>query len=551
MFTPSSKIRGVALLVAVALLPAGLALPASAQDKGDEKTAKRKRKELDDVFKRWMKEDVVYIISPEEREAFNKLATDEEREQFIEQFWLRRDPDPNTPENEYREEHYRRIAYANQHYTSGIPGWKTDRGRVYIAWGKPDEVESYPTGQTYNRPMWEGGGSTTTYAYEVWWYRHLEGIGSDVELEFVDTSGTGEYRIALDPNEKDALKYVGNAGLTEWEQLGLSSKAERLSGINRNGFTPANKTFFAKLETWANVSRGPGGNTNYRDLKAFSELPTIETNALPFALRTDLYRVSENSVVASMTVQIENSELAFANKGGVSEATVNVYGVLTQLSGKGAGRFEDVITTPRFSDQNLALGQKQKSVYQKNILLPPGNYKVEVLARDITSAKTGIVRQSFVVPRYEEAKLGTSSVVLAAKIEPVTNRVAAGQFVIGRFKVIPNVTNAFKASQPLALFYQIYDTQVDQTTLKPDIAVEYVVLQDGKEVRRVADHYPLEATDGASQDTLFDMAGTQLAIGKALPLEGLTPGNYTLRVSITDRVAQKTVTPEADFTIVE
>jgi GWxTD domain-containing protein len=553
MFMPSSKIRGAAVLVALALLPAGAALAGSAGGQGGktEKREQRKKRELDDVFKRWLKEDVLYIISPEERDAFNKLGTDEEREQFIEQFWVRRDPDPNTPENEYREEHYRRVAYANQHYTSGIPGWKTDRGRVYIAWGKPDEVESYPTGSQYNRPMYEGGGSTTTYAFEIWWYRYLEGIGSDVELEFVDTSGTGEYRIALDSGEKDALKYVSNSGLTQWEQLGLSTKAERLSGSNRYGMTPANKTLFAKLETWVNVQRGPGPNTAFKDLLARSDLPEVEANALPFALRTDFYRVSESSVVSSLTVQIDNSELSFANQGGISEAKVNIYGILTQLSGKGAGRFEDIITTPRFSDQNLALGQKQKSVYQKNILLPPGNYKLEILARDTASGKTGVVRQSFVVPRYQEAKLGTSSVVLAARMEPVTNRVAAGQFVIGRFKVIPNVTNAYKASQPMAIFFQVYDTQVDQTTLKPDVAVDYVISQNGKEVSRISDHFPIEKADSAASGTLFDMAGSQLAIGRMVPVEGLAPGNYTIQVRVTDRVAQKTVNPEADFTIVE
>ena len=174
MFWPTSVIRGVAAAAALALLPAAGASLAVAQDKQDGKSDKRaKRKELDDVFKRWLKEDVSYIISPDEKATFEKLATDEEREQFMEQFWLRRDPDPNTPENEYREEHYRRVAYANQHFSSGVPGWKTDRGRVYIAWGKPDSVDSYPTGTTYNRPLYEGGGSTTTYGFEVWWYRHI------------------------------------------------------------------------------------------------------------------------------------------------------------------------------------------------------------------------------------------------------------------------------------------------------------------------------------------------------------------------------------------
>ena len=123
------------------------------------------RKELETPYKKWLDEDVVYIISDEEKKAFHQLNTDEEREQFVEQFWLRRDPTPDTDENEFKEEHYRRIAYANEHYASGIPGWRTDRGRIYIQYGPPDEIESHASGGSYERPMSEGGGETETYPF--------------------------------------------------------------------------------------------------------------------------------------------------------------------------------------------------------------------------------------------------------------------------------------------------------------------------------------------------------------------------------------------------
>lgn len=547
MFRSSSLVRGAAAIAALSLLPL-LAVATPAQ----EKTEKRKaRKEIADVFKRWQKEDVIYIISPEEKAVFEKLATDEEREQFIEQFWLRRDPDPNTPENEFREEHYRRIAYANQHFSSGIPGWKTDRGRVYIAWGKPDGIDSYPTGTQYNRPMWEGGGSTTTHAFEVWWYRHLDGVGDDIELEFVDRSGTGEYRLSLDPQEKDALRYVANAGLTEWEALGISNKADRVNGTPNNNFVPHNKTQFARLETWAAVLRGPGDSTKFKDIPTIlAGDPTIETNPLPFSVRTDFYRVGDQTVATALTVQLDNSDLVFTEKGGIYKGTVNVFAIITQLSGRSTGRFEEVIETPNFDAQTLALGQQQKSAFQKVISMAPGNYKVEVIARDVNSGKTGVVRQSFLVPRYQEAKLSTSSVVLASRIEQVTNRVAAGQFFVGRFKVLPNVSNTVRVGQPVNLFIQVYDTQEDQTTLRPSLQIDYVVMLDGKEVKRVTDNYPTESATPVP-GVLFDLAGRQLALARSIPLAGLAPGSYTLKVTVTDRVAQKSVTPEAEFTIVE
>jgi GWxTD domain-containing protein len=537
-------VRGVVAAALVGLLLQ--ATPMFAQETKPVQKERKRKRELDDVFKRWLKEDVVYIISPEEKDAFNKLATDEEREAFIEQFWVRRDPDPDTPENPVREEHYRRIAYANEKFTSGIPGWKTDRGRVYIAWGPPDQLDSYPTGHIYQRPLYEGGGSTTTYAYEVWWYRHLDGVGDDIELEFVDPSGSGEYRIARNPEDKDALLYVANAGATMWEEMGMTGKAQRpyFTGDYNNRFysPPANKTQFARIETWAKVQAGPGASEKFKDLRIVSDIPELEENALPFSLRTDFYRVSANSAVTALTMQVDHNELAFEEKGGVYSATVNIYAILRQLSGKGAGRFEEVIETPRYTDENIALGQQAKSLFQKDILLPPGNYRIEVIARDITSGKTGVVRQSFIVPRYQESRLGTSTVVLASSIENVGGRVAAGQFVIGKYKVLPNVTSVYKPDQRVGVFLHIYDTQIDQTTLRPAIDIEYVLLKDGREVRRVAD----SAADG-----IYDLTGTQMAVGELIPLAGLAPGVYTLQVRVTDRVAQKTVTPSADFTLVE
>src|SRR5262245_56120286 len=218
---------GLVLIMGAGAIPGVLA-----QDKEQKKdrNEQKRKEELKSVYKRWLDEDVSYIITDEERKAFKALKTDEERDQFIEQFWLRRDPDPDTPENEYKEQYYERIQYANEHYASGIPGWKTDRGRIYVTFGKPDQVESHPAGGAYERPSYEGGGSTSTYPFEIWWYRYIEGIGSDIEIEFVDPTGSGEYRIARSPQEKDALLYVPNAGLTLAESLGLSSKADRVAG---------------------------------------------------------------------------------------------------------------------------------------------------------------------------------------------------------------------------------------------------------------------------------------------------------------------------------
>src|SRR6266404_6482465 len=170
------------------------------EQKKKEAAAKRSREQENGsrALRKWLDEDVAYVITNEERAAFKALKTDEEREQFIEQFWLRRDPTPDTVDNEFKEEHYARIAYANEHFAAGIPGWKTDRGRMYIMYGKPDEIDSHPSGGSYDRPIEEGGGQTSTYPFETWRYRYLEGVGQEIEIEFVDTCMCGEYHMTID-----------------------------------------------------------------------------------------------------------------------------------------------------------------------------------------------------------------------------------------------------------------------------------------------------------------------------------------------------------------
>jgi len=137
-------------------------------------------------YMKWLNEDVVYIIADRERAAFLKLTTDEERDKFIEQFWERRDPTPGAAENQFKKEHYRRLAFANRHYRtpSGGEGWRTDRGHMYIVYGPPDEIESHPAH------------SLAQYPFEAWMYHHIQGIGDHVTITFVDRTGTGDYRFA-------------------------------------------------------------------------------------------------------------------------------------------------------------------------------------------------------------------------------------------------------------------------------------------------------------------------------------------------------------------
>lgn len=502
--------------------------------------------ELKQAYKKWLENDVAYIITNEERKAFKALATDEERENFIESFWRRRDPDPDTEENEYREEYYERIAYTNEHFSSGIPGWKTDRGRIYIAWGKPDSVEAHPSGGAYDRPSYEGGGSTTTYPFEVWFYRHLEGVGDGLEIEFVDPTGTGEYRMARDANEKDALRTVPGAGLTASEQLGLTNKADRNNGTN--GGAPLNymreqDTPFRRLEIQNNLQRPPA--VKFSDLQGIAggdSGSVLDKDPLLFDVRVDFFRQSDDRVITTFTIQTNNRELSFEDAGGLLTAKMNVFGRITAVSGKRSGIFEDSVTANATASE-LAEMQDRKSVYQKAIALTPGTYKVDVVVRDVKTGNKGIVNQGFIVPRYDEKKLSTSTMVLTSKLRPTTDRDIGQMFVIGNAKVIPNLSGVYKQGQEVGIYLQVYNSEIDQTTLRPAVDVQYILSKDGKELMRQAEDW-----SGLSD------SGQRLTLARLLPTTGFAPGDYEIKVLIKDRVrteGQQLIENKGKFTITQ
>ncbi len=513
-------------------------------EKERKKKEKALKKELETPYKKWLNEDVAYIITDEERKAFKQLNTDEERESFIEQFWLRRDPTPDTEENEFKEEHYRRIAYANEHYASGIPGWKTDRGRIYITYGPPDEIESHPSGGSYERPIEEGGGETSTYPFEKWRYRYIEGIGSDINIEFVDTTMSGEYHMTMDPSEKDALLYVPGAGLTMYEQMGLSSKTDR---FNRTDGThlgtgnmplPASMNEFERLEQFAKLQKPPA--VKFKDLDAIVS-SNIRYNTLPIKVQVNYIRITDSTVLTPITIQFERKDLNFQNKEGISKATVNIYGRITSMSRRVINVFEEPVSieVPTELLQKAAMGS---SIYQKTVPLAPGMYRLNVVAKDIVSGNTVSYETALNVPHYDEDRLASSSVILADTIEKVPTRsIGAGQFVIGDSKVRPRLGDVFERGEKLGIYAQFYNFQGDEKTHKPNANIEYVITKNG------AGKPVLDYTEDVS--AMQGASAQQVTVEKLLPLQTLEPGQYTLTMKVTDKDRNQTVSPTATFTV--
>jgi len=514
-------------------------------DKEKRKRDEKLRKELETPYRKWLNEDVAYIITDEERTAFKRLQTDEERESFIENFWLRRDPTPDTVENEFKEEHYRRIAYANENFASGIPGWKADRGRIYITYGPPDEKETHPSGGTYERPTEEGGGTTSTFPFEQWRYRYIEGIGTDINIEFVDPTMSGEYRMTSDPSEKDALLYVPNAGLTLMEQMGMSSKTDR---FNRTDGTHLGVPFgaetekmneFNRIEQFAKLQRPPA--IKFHDLEAAVN-SKISYNMLPARYRVDFFPLTDASVLTSVTMQFENKDLQFRNKEGVQVAAVNIFCKVSTLTRRIVTNFEDTVTVTS-PQEYLQQMSKGKSVYNKTIPLTPGTYRLSMSAKDVTGGNLFTQEVALVVPRIDSEKLSTSTIVLADQIEKVaTKSIGAGQFVIGTSKVRPRVDEVFKRDEKMGIYLKVYNFGTDGETRIPSGQVTYEVIKTGTDEPIFTMTEEVSEIPGASSN--------QVTIEKLLPLSTLVPGQYTIRLKITDKNRNQVLTPSAKFTVV-
>jgi GWxTD domain-containing protein len=514
-------------------------------------TNKAMKKELKGSYKTWVEQDVKWIITDEELSAFKNLSNDEERDQFIENFWLRRNPNPDSPDNEYREEHYARIAYANEHFAAGKSGWRTDRGHIYIAFGKADSVDSHPSGGNYERPIEEGGGNTSTFPFEIWHYRYLEGIGDNIDIEFVDTCMCGDYHMTIDRSEKDALKHVPGAGLTMDESMGRSKKADRFNtgGLEQlgGGMSSAQNQSkqFDRLDTFAKLQAAPP--IKFKDLESYM----VNTKILSgppflFDVRTDYVKVTNDTVLVPVTVQIHNSDITYNTKDGVSVGTVNILGRVSSLTGRPLQTFEDTVSV-QVPSELLTRERTKQSVYWKSFPLRPGLYKVDIVIKDVNNQDhIGHWQRSVNVPKYDDDQLGHSSLILADTMYRVpTKDIGAGNFVIGNTHITPRVSaNAtipvvFHRSQNLNFWMQLYNLGIGENK------------QNGATIQ-------YQITDLATNKAILDTSETstkinpnadQVTLEKSLPLASLPPGKYRVSINVNDKVKGQQFSESAPFTV--
>jgi GWxTD domain-containing protein len=560
---------GVDAQQSAASAPTPQAQPASGQEQGNEpdpmkrqlsdkeryKAQKNLRIELKGPYKKWLDEDVPYIISDDERKAFMSLSNDEEREAFIENFWQRRNPNPDSPENEFREEHYRRIQYANDHFAAGKPGWKTDRGRIYIAWGPPDSIDSHPSGGMYERPMEEGGGETSTFPFETWHYRYLETLGENVDFEFVDTCQCGDYHFTIDRSEKDALLHVPGAGLTQWEQMNKSDKTDRFqgSGLENLGNGPMGKQTegkeFDRIEMAAKAFAPPP--VKFTDLE--NDLDTFNSShklmpgpVFPFDVRTDYVKVTDGMDLIPITLQIRNRDITFVTKDGVSKGVVNILGRVTTIMHKTVQTFEDTVEVTEPSEL-LEKSLDHKSLYWKALPVPPGLYRLDIAIKDVNNPDhVGVYGRSLNVPEFQDEKLGASSLILADEMNTVSSQqIGSGNFIISNMFVRPRVSEnpatpvSFSRGQLLNFWMQFYNLGIDEATKSNSATVTYQISDASGNIIL---EKQLESKDlGAHSD--------QLTVQRTLPIAGLSPGKYKVTVKVNDAITKQEIAQSAPFIV--
>jgi GWxTD domain-containing protein len=521
-------------------------------DKEQFAQQKALRQELKGVYKKWVDEDVRWIITDQEMQAFKHLSNDEERDSFIEQFWLRRNPNPDSPDNEYRDEHYRRIAYANEHFAAGKPGWKTDRGHIYIAFGKPDSTESHPSGGNYERPMEEGGGNTSTYPFETWHYRYLAGIGDNIDIEFVDTCMCGDYHMTIDRSEKDALKYVPGAGATMYEQMGQAEKKDRFTGggLEQLGAGPMStmnqSKQFDRLNTYAKLQAAP--EIKFKDLESYMVTSKVLTGPpFLFDVRTDYVKVTNDTVLVPLTLQIRNKDITFQNKDGVASGTVNILGRVTNLNHRPIQTFEDTVVV-QVPSELLGRTQNNASVYWKSLPLRPGLYKVDIVIKDVNNPDhIGRWQRSVNVPKYDDDRLAASSLILADEMFRVPSKeIGAGNFVIGNTHVRPRVSSGgtqpvtFHRNQNLNFWMQVYNLGIDEKSKKNDATIEY-------EVTNLANNQAILTSQ--EQTTKTNPNADQVTLERSMPLASLEPGKYKITIKVNDGISKQQIAESAPFVV--
>jgi GWxTD domain-containing protein len=445
----------------------------------------------------WLNDDVRWIIMPEEHAAFQRLQNDEERDNFIEQFWTRRDPTPDTEENEMKDQHYRRLFYANEQFGEKVPGRMTDRGRAYVRYGHPDSRESLNAAD--GTPI------------ERWRYRYIEGIGQEQILEFRDACGCGEYKLVSGPSELPGESGIGDGPRHNQTPIPISQ-----------------------------LYKPPA--VRFKDLEEIVS-HHIQMKLVPFGVRVDYANVTPVSDLVPVTISLDNKDLNWREENGQARMSVNIFGRLSALTGRIAQTFEDALADSVPVAQ-LPERQHQTRDYWKVLPLRPGRYRLDIVVKDVNADKIGTWSRGIVVPEFPAGEFAVSPVVMASEL--ATPRKVFENFVLGNSVIHPRVPSGddslpvFRAGEKTFAWFQVYGLTMDEKGSSGPVGLDYSVVDTKIKKKKTS----LLLSDVQERNN-----EPQMTIRKELPLAGLPPGNYELNIKIVDQRFHVAITQKAGFSI--
>jgi GWxTD domain-containing protein len=328
---------------------------------------------LPENYRFWLTEDAFYIITPEEHCAFLLLRSNEERDHFVEEFWTRRASDPESLENDFQEEHYRRIVFANEKFGTGIPGWQTDRGRLYISLGPPDRIESR------GEDSQEGYDNQVRHSRATWHYRYIEGLGQNIDFDLIDTTGSGDYHLTK-PLE-DWAKEIVNLPYHLPYNLGSSHGGVESKGLEQ-------------IIIYVGPVRPP--KVKYKDLEALV-VAQIVRDQIHFSHRIEYAKATHASIMARIVIDIPEDQLSPPARGEKPLATYEIFGRIAKPTGWVVSTFE---RCGQMDEQNES-GEHNPN-RETTVALEPGRYQLSLVVKDSDSGKTGVIYTTFEVPKYKE-----------------------------------------------------------------------------------------------------------------------------------------------------
>jgi hypothetical protein len=334
---------------------------------------------------------------------------------------------------------------------------------------------------------------------------------------------------------------VPGAGLSLLESMGMASKTDRFTrsdGTNLPtalGGTPASMDEFNRLDLYAKVQKPP--EVKFKDLEAIVTARIVR-DQLKFTYRTDFMKVTNETVLVPVTIQVSNGQLNFQTKDGIHSATMNVFMRVTTLTGRIVQTFETPVAKD-FPDSLFQQSLKLQSIYQQAVPLRPGLYRLDIVIKDVQSGNVGVVNTRLAVPRFADEKLDASTLILADQLEHVpAKQIGTGQFVLGSTKVRPRLDSDFAPSDRLGIYLQVYNLKPDDKTHKSNATFQYTVKKGNEQVLQ------FKETSAEMKQT-----GDQVTIERWLPLATLSPGKYSIEISATDSISNQTISKTADFTV--